>query len=213
MKTDALISLLATGNTPVPRHAVGQRFGLALAMGLPLAAVLLALTLGLRLDLLQAASEPIFWTKLAFAALLALAALFTAQRLARPGMRLGGVLSALSLPVLVLWLYAALVWADTEPSLRAALIFGSTWRTCPFNIGMVSLPLLAATLWALRGLAPTRLALAGAGAGLLSGALGALVYALHCPESAAPFVAVWYVLGMALPTAAGAALGPRVLRW
>jgi hypothetical protein len=213
MKTDDLIALLATGNAPVARHAVGQRFGLALAMGLPLAALLLALTLGLRHDLRQEISEPIFWTKLAFAASLALAALFTAQRLARPGMRLGGVLSALTVPILVLWLYAALVFVDTEPSQRMALIFGSTWRSCPFNIGMVSLPLLGATLWAMRGLAPTRLALAGAGAGLLSGALGALVYALHCPESAAPFVAVWYVLGIALPTSAGAALGPRVLRW
>jgi hypothetical protein len=213
MKTDDLISLLATGNTPLDSHAVGKRFGLALAIGLLLAGLLLAVTLGLRHDLRQEASEPIFWTKLAFAAALALSGYFTAQRLGRPGMRLGGVLSALSLPVLILWLYAALVWVDTDPSLRAGLIFGSTWRSCPFNIGMVSLPLLLATLWAMRGLAPTRLALAGAGAGLLSGALGALVYSLHCPESAAPFVAVWYVLGIALPTAAGAALGPRVLRW
>jgi hypothetical protein len=213
MKTEELISLLATGNHPVPRHVVGKRFSLALVLGLPLAAVLLAFTLGFRQDLRQEISEPIFWTKLAFAASLALAGFFTAQRLSRPGMRLGGVLSALAVPVLVLWLYAALVWVDTEPSQRMALIFGSTWRTCPFNIGMVSLPLLLLTLWAMRGLAPTQLTLAGAGAGLLSGALGAVIYALHCPESAAPFVAVWYVLGIALPTAAGAALGPRVLRW
>ena len=70
-----------------------------------------------------------------------------------------------------------------------------------------------ATLWAMKGLAPTRLALAGAGAGLLAGALGALVYALHCPELAASFLAVWYVLGIAIPALAGALLGPRVLRW
>ena len=68
-------------------------------------------------------------------------------------------------------------------------------------------------LWALRGAAPTRLALTGAGAGLLAGALATLAYALHCPEMAAPFMAVWYVAGMAIPTALGAVLGPRVLRW
>jgi hypothetical protein len=68
-------------------------------------------------------------------------------------------------------------------------------------------------LWALKGAAPTRLAWSGAGAGLLAGALGTLVYALHCPEMAAPFLAVWYLLGMAIPTAVGAALGPRLLRW
>jgi hypothetical protein len=78
---------------------------------------------------------------------------------------------------------------------------------------MISLPLFMATLWAMRGLAPTRLALAGASAGLLAGSLGTLVYALHCPESGAPFIAVWYVLGIAIPTLTGAILGPRVLRW
>ena len=96
---------------------------------------------------------------------------------------------------------------------RTALIFGDTWKTCPFSIAMLSLPLLAATLWAMKGLAPTRLALAGASAGLLAGAMGALVYALHCPESTLPFLATWYVLGMAIPTLAGALLGPRLLRW
>ena len=63
------------------------------------------------------------------------------------------------------------------------------------------------------GLAPTRLRLAGAAAGLLSGAVGALVYSLHCPELAAPFLGFWYLLGMLIPTAAGALLGPRLLRW
>nr|WP_281399002.1 NrsF family protein [Paenacidovorax monticola] len=33
------------------------------------------------------------------------------------------------------------------------------------------------------------------------------------PEMAAPFVALWYLAGMALPTALGALLGPRWLRW
>ena len=65
----------------------------------------------------------------------------------------------------------------------------------------------------MQGLAPTRLRLAGASVGLLAGAAGACVYAFHCPELAAPFLGTWYVLGMAIPTALGALLGPRVLRW
>ena len=48
---------------------------------------------------------------------------------------------------------------------------------------------------------------------VLAGALGALVYALHCPEMATPFLAVWYLAGIAIPTALGAMLGPRLLRW
>jgi hypothetical protein len=38
-------------------------------------------------------------------------------------------------------------------------------------------------------------------------------YTLPCPELAAPFLGIWYLLGMLIPTAFGAWLGPRVLRW
>ena len=34
MKTDDLISLLATGAAPVPTHSVGRRFALALGLGI-----------------------------------------------------------------------------------------------------------------------------------------------------------------------------------
>src|SRR5690606_10056653 len=54
---------------------------------------------------------------------------------------------------------------------------------------------------------------AGAAAGVLAGGAGAFAYAFHCPELAAPFLAVWYVLGMAMPVVAGALIGPRLLRW
>lgn len=40
---------------------------------------------------------------------------------------------------------------------------------------LISLRLYVTTLWAMKGLAPTQLALAGAAADLLAGAIGALV--------------------------------------
>jgi hypothetical protein len=90
---------------------------------------------------------------------------------------------------------------------------GRTWKYCLVGIPTLAVPVFVATLWAMKGLAPTRLSLAGAVAGLLSGAIAALVYALHCPEMEAPFLGVWYVAGMLIPAAAGALLGPLVLRW
>jgi len=39
------------------------------------------------------------------------------------------------------------------------------------------------------------------------------MYSLHCPEMEAPFIGFWYLLGMLIPTAVGALLGPRLLRW
>jgi hypothetical protein len=78
---------------------------------------------------------------------------------------------------------------------------------------MLSLPVFVAVLWAMRGLAPTRLPLAGTAAGLLAGTVGALVYCLHCPELDAPFLGTWYLLGMLIPALVGSLAGPRLLRW
>ncbi len=78
---------------------------------------------------------------------------------------------------------------------------------------VLSLPALAGALWAVRGLVPTQLRAAGFNAGLMAGALGAMGYALVCPEVSATFVAVWYSLGILLTGLLGTFLGPRLLRW
>ena len=213
MKTDDLIAMLANGPGPVPRHGIERRFAVAVLAGLGGGLVLMLLLFGMRPGVVQDMALPMFWGKLVFAGLLAAGGLAVLRRLARPGMGLGHSLALLALPPLVLWGLAAVALGQAGPGERLPLVLGSTWRSCAFNIAALSLPALVASLWALRGAAPTRLAWAGAGAGLLAGALGALAYALHCPEMAAPFLAVWYLAGMALPTLAGAWLGPRVLRW
>ena len=168
---------------------------------------------GLRPDLRATMALPMFWGKLVFAAALAAAGLVLLRRMARPGMAIGHAPLLLAAPPAVLWALALIVLSQAPAAERVPLILGSTWRSCPFNIAALSVPAFVAGFWALRGAAPTRLAWTGAGAGLLAGALGALVYALHCPEMAAPFLAVWYLAGMAIPTALGAMLGPRLLRW
>jgi hypothetical protein len=112
-----------------------------------------------------------------------------------------------------MWLLAAFALGGAAGSERETLLFGTTWRACAFSIAFLSLPLFAGLLWAMKGLAPTRLALAGASAGVLSGAAAALIYSLHCPELGAPFLGIWYPLGMLIPAAVGAMVGPRLLRW
>lgn len=213
MKTDELISLLAANAAPVDRTTVARRLGLALAWGGLGATLLMAVTLGVRSDLGQVALMPMFWVKLAFPASLTAAGVLAAARLSRPGMRLGGVWAGLVVPVLLVWLMGIGAFVNAAPTQRPALVFGSTWATCPFNIAMLSIPVFIGVFWAMKGLAPTRLALAGAGGGLLAGAVGAFVYAFHCPEVAAPFLGIWYVAGMAIPALIGAFLGPRLLYW
>ena len=213
MKTDELIGMLAAGAGPVPPHAVARRYLPALAAGSFIALLLMALMLGPRPDLAVAAHLPMFWTKLVFVAALTGASLLACTRLSRPGSRLGWAPAALAIPVAFMWLLAALVLVQAEPARRTTLFFGETWNSCPWLIAMLSAPVFVAAIWAMKGLAPTRLRLAGAYAGLLAGGMGALVYCLHCPEIEAPFVGFWYLLGMSIPTALGAAAGPQLLRW
>lgn len=213
MRTDELIELLAADAKPQAQPSVEQRLAVAALAGIAGAAVLMALLFGIRSDLAAALALPMFWGKLAFAGTLAAAGVALLRRMARPGMPARRAALWLALPPLVLWALALVALSQAAPAERLPLILGSTWRTCPFNIAVLSVPAFIAGFWALKGAAPTRLAWAGAGAGLLAGALGTLVYSLHCPEMASPFLAVWYLAGMAVPTAAGAILGPRWLRW
>ena len=213
MKTDDLVAMLAAGGGAVDAGAPRRRFAQALGGGGFGALLLMAAVMGVRPDLPAMASEPMFWAKLAYCAALAAAALALVARMARPGARAAGWAIVLALPLLAMWLLAALALSGATAAEREALVFGSTWRACALSIALVSLPLFAALLWAMKDLAPTRPALAGAAAGFLAGAAAALVYSLHCPELAAPFLGIWYPLGMLIPAVAGALIGRRLLRW
>lgn len=213
MKTDELITLLANGTEPVARHAVPRRLAVALVIGLIAALASMVGWFGPNPELARLAGTALFWWKLALPGTLLVLGLVCTGRLARPGWTPGRLGALLALTAVAVWgttLYPLLPAPTAE---RADLILGQTWRTCPINIAVLSLPAFTATLVALRGLAPTRPRAAGASAGLVAGTLAALAYSLHCPEMAPPFWAVWYLLGMALPVAAGALLGPRLLRW
>lgn len=213
MNTDNLITMLATSAEPVIPGTTAHRHALALGWGGMGATLLMAILLGVRADIGEAVRLPMFWLKLGFPLCIAGAALFAATRLGRPGVPLGRVPAALVAPVIVVWLMAAYALSGAPSGERLAMLLGKTWTMCPLLIALLSVPVFGGTFWAMRGLAPTRPALAGASAGLLAGALATAVYALHCPEMAAPFLATWYLLGMSIPTVAGALLGSRLLRW
>jgi hypothetical protein len=213
METEKLISMLAQEAQPVARGVVGRRYGAVLAVGTVGAAVLMLAFLGVRPDLAQAASDPMFWVKLALPVALLAVALVAATRLSRPGVRVGYAAEAILVPIGAIWALAGVSLFAASPGERMALVMGETWAACPVSIAFLSVPAFAAAFWAMQGLAPTRPVVAGAFSGLLAGALGATVYCLHCPEMAPPFLGTWYLMGMAIPAAAGAIAGPRLLRW
>jgi len=94
-----------------------------------------------------------------------------------------------------------------------ARLIGSNSRICLTTIPLMSLPLLAAALIGLRHGAPSRPALTGAIAGLLSSGLAATLYASNCTDDSPLFVITWYSIATAMVASIGALAGNRLLRF
>ena len=213
MKTEDLIATLAADVAPVSRHALSRRLLAGLALGGLVTLLAVGAGLGFRPDLWLAMHGSMFWIKWLYTASLALCASLATLRLARPDAGVTGWLWAACLPVLGLLAISARELATAPSSQWLAMWLGASWKVCSTNVFLLSVPIFGGLLWSFRRLAPTRLRLAGATAGLSAGAWGATLYCLHCPESSAIFVLTWYTLGMVLAAVGGALLGPRLLRW
>ncbi len=213
MKTDAFISLLSAGIKPIDRHLQRKVFTRAIVLGGAGSLLLMLMLFGVRADIHLMLMTPLFWLKMALPLVLAATSLLLLTRASRPGVAIGSYWLAPALPVLVLWLAALVILLATPQMERYPLIMGVTWKQCPFNIALLSIPACVALVWAVRQLAPTRLRTAGLLTGLLASSLATMAYCLHCPEMGVPFWALWYVLGMLIPAALGWLLGPLLLRW
>jgi hypothetical protein len=213
MKTDDFVTMLATGVAPVPQHGTSRPMVLALLAGMPVSLAILLLGYGLRPDLALVIELPMFWVKLAFPLCIALSACVVVQRLARPGVLVRRAWWGLVGPVLAVFALAMVVWWAAPQQDRLPLLMGVSWRSCALSISLMATPIFIPVFLALKRAAPTRPAWAGAAVGALAGGLGAAIYALHCIEMAAPFLAVWYTAGMLVPVLAGGLLGRRWLAW
>lgn len=211
MNTDQLVDMLARNAGPAPRTTALTRLIPAMLFG-GLCSMLLSWWLiePLPIEIFYSNATAI---KLSYAALLAVAACWLTARLARPIAHVTGARRWVVGTIAFMMLAAVLILTLTPANQRLEAIFGNTWLTCPWTLMSFSLPALAAILWAVRGLAPTQLAGAGGACGLLAGALGAMGYALVCPEQSSVFIAIWYTLGILLTAWIGRILGPIVLRW
>ncbi len=211
MKTEQLVEMLARNAGPAPQALAARRLAPAAMLGLLASAALAIVAFGA----IPAALfwTPVPWTKLAYAAALAGAAAWLTTLLSRPAARARPARRATLAVFVAMALVGAASLTSQPAGTRLAALLGHSWATCPWSVFVLSLPALAAALWAVRGLAPTQPVHAGFAAGLFAGAVGAGGYAFACPESSAAFVAAWYTLGILLTGALGAALGPRVLRW
>ncbi len=211
METDQLIRTLAADNTRA--RPVGFVLALALLAAAPVSLLMFFTELGVRPDVMTAMRNPFFDLKFAVTLALATSAILVSLHLSRPeaSMRGWGWLFMIPAGLLVAGISSEMMMPQRLPMMTR--LVGQNSRVCMSAIPAMSLPLLAAALIALRHGAPTRPALAGAIAGLLSAGIAATFYASHCTDDSPLFVVTWYTIATALVTAIGALAGSRVLRF
>ena len=212
METEQLIRTLAADNAHRARP-VGFMLTLALLAAAPVSVAIFVASLGVRPDAMTAMHNPFFDLKFAVTLALAIAATAVSLHLSRPEALLRGWALLLLVPAGIL---AAGIGGEMMMPQRLPMmtrLVGHNSRACMMAIPFISLPLLAGALVGLRHGAPTRPAVAGAVAGLMSAGLAATLYASHCTDDSPLFVATWYTIATALVTAIGALAGSRVLRF
>ena len=211
MKTELLIRALAqdAGRPVVP---VGRLVATGLFAGAAVSVSLFKLILHPRPDMAAALFSPGFCLKVAASACLAVTAAALLGVLARPMPR------HLSLGVLTIAPLLLLAGVVVE----LAVLPSDTWHARLIGINaphcLALIPLLAAgpalcLIVALRRAAPARPGLAGAVIGLAAGGIGALLYALTCPDDSPLFVAAWYSFAIVIVAGACFMAGHRWLRW
>jgi hypothetical protein len=213
MKTEELIERLAADLQPIPHGAMRRRVFRATSMGAAIAFVFVALGYGLRDDLIDALGRLDFWRKLGFTLVVGVLGLAAVLQASRPGVKVMARVIWLAAPFVAIASLAVVELTPLPAAERRTIWLGETAMSCPWSILALSVPVLTALLLSMRPLAPTRPPIAGLVAGLAAGGLAATMYALHCPEWAASFVATWYALGIVASGLLGAAVGSRVLRW
>jgi hypothetical protein len=144
---------------------------------------------------------------------LAAAAITISLHLSRPEASLRGFVWLLAIPagLLVAGISGEMMMPQRLPMMTR--LVGSNSKVCLTAVPLLALPLLAASLIGLRHGAPTKPALAGAMAGVLSSGLAATLYASNCTDDSPLFVATWYTLATIIVAAIGAAVGSKVLRF
>ena len=212
MDTEQLIRSLAADNSHRARP-VGYVLMLALLAAAPVSLLIFFAELGVRPDVMAAMHNPFFDLKFAVTLALASAAITVSLHLSRPEASLRGFGWYLLIPagLLVAGISGEMMMPQRAPMMTR--LVGNNSKFCMTFIPVISLPLLLAALLGLRHGAPSRPALSGAIAGMLSAGLAATLYASHCTDDSPLFVATWYTLATARVAAVGARIGARVLKY
>ncbi len=213
MKTDELIKVLSTNVEPVDRRQMVREVATAVLIGTGVAVGAALLALGTRAELNDMQALAFLLLKLAFTAGIVILGSIYLVRLARPGGEARARIAWAASPLVAMTLLAAFSLAVAPLWHWQSMAMGDQWLECLISIPLIAALPFAVVVWVVRRMAPTDLTRTGAIAGLVAGGMSATGYALHCTGDSLPFIALWYGVAIVLCTLAGAALGPRLLRW
>lgn len=214
MNTDHLIDILAIDVPPVKPGLMRNELIAVLAAGAGTALGSMLALFGLPA---HALSDPFLGVRLVTLAVMMafiVAGSICLLDVARPGKP--RLLPLIAMGVLLAFLLCAGIGASlaASPADRGQMLFGPQWTQCLERFPVVALPPIAMLVWFVRRrAAPTQLRLSGAIIGVLASSLGMCLLACCVPATSLPFIAVGYGGLIALCAAAGALVGPRLLRW
>ena len=212
MKTKQLIDALAEDMTVADPVWTTKSF-LAVIGGLSISLIIFVLFLGIRADFVRAAFDPHVIFKFVFAMSVIATCAVLVSALLRPVAKRLSQFYWLTIPIVILAFGVGAQLATSEPGYWFSGLIGRFPGACLRNIPILAAaPFIGLMLISKAG-APTRPALAGLVIGATSGGLGAFIYAFHCPDDSALFVATWYSLAIVMMSAIGSFVGARVLRW
>lgn len=210
MKTEDLIAGLSR-DARIAGPSVHGRLAVAASVAAVAAFSLMVATIGVRRDIGAAMGTVLFSQKLVLMATLAVAGLALLRAAARPEADLPK--AVLVVPALIFLFGMGHELATQAPAAYGARLVGRNSSLCLVAIPLLAVLPLAAFLAAMTRSAPRNAMLAGALAGFAAGTIAAFFYGMHCTDDSPLFVATWYSIGIALMTAAGGAIGRRLLAW
>jgi hypothetical protein len=212
MKTSDLINALVEDQA-VNEPLFGPTLVVWLAMGLAVSVAIFAAFLGVRADIANAIIDPHVQFKFIFAASLFVPLLALTVYGLWPERELVPMLRWLALPMVVLVSGMAFQLLTSPSDYWVSGMVGRYPSACLRSIPALAIGPLLAILAMLRNGAPAQPVVSGAIAGAGSGGLAAFIYALHCPDDSALFVALWYSLAIGIVSVIGGLLGRYWLKW
>jgi hypothetical protein len=214
LNTQELVHQLASDlrgkGGPASARAIASRLATMTGLGslVSLAAILLLLSRSPHFE--HGPTPTIMFTALTGIAL-AGGAFWAALRSSYPESRAGFLW--LLFPLAVLLLGVGLEMSRTPSSTWLSRVWGANPLACYVFVTLLSVPMVAAALAALREGAPTHPRLCGAMVGLLAGGITAALYTIHCPENSLLFIATWHILAVLTVSIGSAFVAERYLRW